>query len=238
MPGTMIGANEKSSWKPNNLFVIPYPSSGHFTQPFGGQCLKDLFNHNRTIFILFVGADRKPNRSIKIKFSPHTMRNKVVDQMQVQTKKSYTNFTSEQNNASRVMYVVKGPGNDLIAMNWMRHAVFCLQPPGDSNCRKSFYDAAISGCIPVTFQLPYTSHVPYPFENVINYSDFTVKVPLNKTIEQTILPYRTNSSLVHQLQQKLARVIPYLQYNDPSVYDTIGHDAFTMILSEVQSKLL
>ena len=237
MERTMIGTLEKSSWKVNNLFVVPYPSSGHLSQPFGGDYLKSLFNVNRTIFILFVGRDRAPNRRRKLKWRPHTNRNKVVDQMQVQTNESYVEFASGLHNESRVMYTPQHD-DDVAIMTWLRHAVFCLQPAGDSNTRKSFYDAAISGCIPVIFQLPYTKHVPYPFENLLNYTDFSVKVPLDKSIEETLHPYGANPSLVLQLQENLARVIPYLQYNDPAVYDTIGHDAFTLILNEVQRRLL
>ena len=30
-------------------------------------------------------------------------------------------------------------------------SVFCLQPPGDSVCRRGVWDSLFSGCIPVTF---------------------------------------------------------------------------------------
>ena len=117
-------------------------------------------------------------------------------------------------------------------MKWMRESVFCLQPPGDTNSRKSFYDALLNGCIPVTFQIANVSHVTYPFESVLDYSKFTVKVPLDKTYMEVLEPYKTNFNALSELQRNLLQVLPYLQYNDPTSSFNMT-DAFDVVMYEI-----
>ena len=111
--------------------------------------------------------------------------------------------------------------------------MFCLQPPGDTATRKSFYDSIISGCIPVLFELSYIpTRVTYPFDTKIDYSKFTVMIPANKTFTEVLDPYRHDTDAVKQLQKNLARVAKYLQYNDISTPD-VDVDAFHLILDQV-----
>ena len=111
--------------------------------------------------------------------------------------------------------------------------MFCLQPPGDTATRKSFYDSVISGYIPVLFELPYIpTHATYPFETKIDYSNFTVMIPANKTFTNILDPYRHDTDAVKQLQKNLARVAKYLQYNDITTPD-VDVDAFQLLLHQV-----
>jgi hypothetical protein len=41
--------------------------------------------------------------------------------------------------------------NPAILLGAMHQSQFCLQPPGDSPTRRSFFDAMLAGCIPVIF---------------------------------------------------------------------------------------
>ena len=121
-------------------------------------------------------------------------------------------------------------------MQWMQNSVFCLQPPGDTASRKSFYDAITCGCIPVTFELPYLGvgeKVEYPFYSKLNYSKFTVHVPADRSFHDVLEPYRQDSEAVKSLQYNLAQVAQYLQYNDVTQLDN-GVDAFHMIMSQVR----
>ena len=232
--------------------VAPYPSDGHFTKTQGGEYVKTLFQHTRNIFILFVGRTRQGHA----KTGPHTIRNHVMGQIKTHTDKSYTKFmartkiekiekTEKREKIEKiemienpVQYSPKDcvkPPYDEHTTEWMRHSVFCLQPPGDSNSRKSFYDSVVSGCIPVLFELSYVKHVTYPFERYVDYSKFTVTVPMNKTIEETLREYRDNAALVRELQENLRHIMQYLQYNDPSAYD-VGDDAFTLLVKEMYDR--
>ena len=222
-----------------SMFVAPYPSDGHFTSPGGGEYVNSLFKHKRDVFILFAGKTRKHS----LKTPPHAMRNSVIAQLKTRTDHSYHKFKEERGGEIPVDSIplhyaphdCRKPPYDEQTTEWMRHSVFCLQPPGDSNSRKSFFDALISGCIPVLFQLSYVNHVTYPFEEYIDYSKFTVTVPLNKSVKQTLRKYRKNAAVISELQENLRQIMQYLQYNDPSAYD-VGDDAFTLLVKEMYDR--
>ena len=196
-----------------------------------------LFNHDREVFILFAGKNRMESENLPSR----SFRYKILKELTKITDKPFEEFISGTPNGS-VNSVFYKPGKcssppyTEYTTEWMRHSIFCLQPPGDTNSRKSFYDAIISGCIPVLFELPYLSHVTYPFERYIDYSKFTVTVPLGETFYETLDRYKLGSHLIHQLQMNLKKVMPLLQYNDPSSYN-VGNDAFSMIIKEIQDKL-
>ena len=213
------------------VLVVPYPSSPHFTVKKGGEYVRKLFDYERQIHILFVGKSRGGGHG------PRSMRKKIVDQISHETKQSFKEFASHTDLITVTSIAVSPYGTSVIT-EWMRNSVFCLQPPGDTNARKSFYDAMMCGCIPVTFQLSYLNHVTYPFERYLDYSHFSVKIPLSQTFESVLGAYRNNTSLIRSLQRNLTQVLQYLQYNDPTVYDEAGTDAFTVILSEIQRILL
>ncbi len=46
-------------------------------------------------------------------------------------------------------------------LDYYRHSVFCLQPPGDMDGRKAIFDSISTGCIPVIF-IPNLLHIKYP----------------------------------------------------------------------------
>jgi hypothetical protein len=72
------------------------------------------------------------------------------------------------------------PCNDPpVLLSAMYQSEFCLQPPGDSPTRRSFFDAMLVGCIPVIFQKEaawsqYVHHLP---ENGASYS---VYIPVRR----------------------------------------------------------
>ena len=116
---------------------------------------------------------------------------------------------------------------------WMKHSLFCLQPPGDSPTRKSFYDALLSGCIPVLFKTTKTLTV-YPFEDWLDYTQFTVTI--NATVvrkENGIFEHLKtfNKNKIEQMQQALAKAAPQLQYNYP--LNNLKMDAVDGILKQI-----
>ena len=117
-------------------------------------------------------------------------------------------------------------------MEWLTNSVFCLQPPGDSPSRKSFYDSIMAGCIPVIFETPGVGHIIYPFENVLDYSTFSVKIPANKKFLYVLEQYAKDDDKVRALQKGMFKVIKYLQY---SYAVTTGphDDAIQLVMDEL-----
>ena len=108
---------------------------------------------------------------------------------------------------------------------------FYFQPEGDSPTRKSFYDAILSGCIPVLFQ----KGVRYPYEDTLNYTNFVVFVDLADAMDKdgniVDLLRTIPQSTITKMQETLSYVAQYFQYG---VYSD-GEDAFTMLLRQVLS---
>ena len=226
-------ASTPQRWYYNTL-VAPYGAYGHFIQKDGGAHMNTMATKSRSIHIFFAGA-----AFVDAKANSRAFRNRVVKQIPVQTSQSFHTFYKNCNNCSDDVIMFRAylrPCSHVRPARiagWMQNSIFCLQPPGDSETRKSFYDSIVSGCIPVFFELPYIpTRVTYPFDTKIDYSKFTVKIPANKTITEMLDPYRHDVDAVKQLQRNLARVAKYLQYNDISTPDVDG-DAFHLLMDQV-----
>jgi hypothetical protein len=105
---------------------------------------------------------------------------------------------------------------------------FAFQPPGVTPTKKPFFDALLSGCIPVIFQ----PRFDIPFSHMLNYHDFTVYVDPVEILDTGVdivqvlrrMPWRQ----VKHMQKTIKMIAKFLQYG---LYD--GEDAFAMSLREV-----
>ena len=216
-----------------NTLVAPYQSFGHFTHADVTSYMNSIMNKPRPIHVFLAGASHGTDKG-----DSQALRNTVIRQMPMQMHHSYSTFFKLCKNCSDdvIMFTAYRTCVYIQAeriIGWMQNSVFCLQPPGDTATRKSFYDSIISGCIPVLFELPYIpTRVTYPFDTKIDYSKFTVMIPANKTFTEVLDPYRHDTDAVKQLQKNLARVAKYLQYNDISTQD-VDVDAFHLLLDQV-----
>ena len=218
-----------------NLFhsalVAPYPAYGHFTKTDGGAYMNKTLNMPRKVHVFFAGKSRSAGLS-----RSKAIRDMVVKQMPEETTSSFQTFYKRCNNCHDdvIWFWVDTKctaTNSAKIVGWMQNSVFCLQPPGDTATRKSFFDSVISGCIPVIFEYKST-RITYPFDTKIDYRKFTVMIPANKTFTEVLDPYRNNTDAVDQLQKNLSTVAKYLQYNDNSTPDA-DVDAFHLLMQEV-----
>ncbi|XP_013417905.1 probable xyloglucan galactosyltransferase GT17 [Lingula anatina] len=213
------------------LVVAPYPSYGHFIQ---GENITApalhswLYNHTRTVRVFMAAGERRSN----------PFRNLILDQFPPATDVSYTEHMAARGRGEETEMVwLKTPEcqgrHRNTTMLWMKHAVFCVQPSGDSPTRKSFYDAILSGCIPVIFE--FKNKVKYPFSASIDYSKFTVSIPeenIKAGVSILHVLNRVTSDQIKDMQRHLVAVAPLLQYSYPPL--TRGHhDAVDMILHEI-----
>ncbi|KAG0555530.1 hypothetical protein KC19_12G175800 [Ceratodon purpureus] len=103
--------------------------------------------------------------------------------------------------------------NPPVLLSAMHQSEFCLQPPGDSPTRRSFFDAMLVGCIPVIFQKEaawsqYVHHLP---QDGASYSIFIPMTLANKRNVIDILS-QVSKSRIHKMRANIARLIPRILY--------------------------
>lgn len=99
--------------------------------------------------------------------------------------------------------------------NELAHSTFAFCPAGWSVWSPRFYDALISGSIPVLFDDKWI----LPFENVIDYSSisFIIKRADLKVAEQTLQDLKR--SRAKQMVQEMKRLAKYFRYDDDNITD-------------------
>lgn len=132
-----------------NWHAVPFPADYHYSgtkQNSQSQLVTAPWERpskaeNRTIVVSFLGNARKYSAINTL------IREALIAQCQNHT--DYCSHGSYKHDAT-----ISGPNDE------SRKAVFCLQPPGDMPTRKSVFDSALSGCIPVLFH-PLTARYMY-----------------------------------------------------------------------------
>ncbi|KAK9087436.1 hypothetical protein Syun_029830 [Stephania yunnanensis] len=99
----------------------------------------------------------------------------------------------------------------------MRGSEFCLHPAGDtpSSCR--LFDAILSLCIPVIV----SDQIELPFEGMIDYSEFSVFVPVSSALQPNWLVGHLRSFSTKQkdtFRRNMAQIQPIFEYDN-------GHQA-------------
>ncbi|KAF3791239.1 Xyloglucan-specific galacturonosyltransferase [Nymphaea thermarum] len=134
---------ERQPWHRNDV-GIPYPTNFHPTSDQDIISLQSkLSESKRKTLISFAGSGRpRMKKNIRRILIKECMRNSSVC--------TYLDC--------KVVDCVS-PGK---VVKLLMESEFCLQPPGDSPTRKSFFDSLVYGCIPVVFD-PFTAHFQYPW---------------------------------------------------------------------------
>ncbi|XP_041352989.1 probable xyloglucan galactosyltransferase GT14 isoform X2 [Gigantopelta aegis] len=223
-----------------HAIVVPYPSYIHFNytkvtddDAYAAENVSK-YMYNRRLFLLFAASLRRTN----------PFRGKIIDQFVVKTELGYKEYFKSDDvvNRDQVMLVTRERiGNHYnMTIEWMFNSVFCLQPHGDSPTWKSFYDSILSGCIPVVFQFP-IENVEFPFQRALNYSDFIVRIPVNRNgdLEENIPVYdylcKIPLTEISRLQTNLIKVLHLFQY--PVIgteQNSDEKDALEMIVDEIR----
>ncbi|KAK3098688.1 hypothetical protein FSP39_022044 [Pinctada imbricata] len=216
-------------------FVIsaPYPSYIHYVNGRESSKRRDIPDlSNRDVIILLAAGRRRSNPD----------RARIMDQFSVQTTQEYSKYKDTRSSNPRfdmIFYYTdecrKGPR--LGTVPWMMHSVFCLQPPGDSPTRKSFFDALLSGCIPVLF--PYDNHKSaWPFTDFLPYNEFTVTIRLSKFLANSEKVLDTlkeiPTSEIQRLHNNVLKVSQWFQYSVPNEDLEEPNDAMLYIFKELQ----
>ena len=214
------------------LTVVPYPSYAHLNDVKHGAYVLSLQNRTRSVFAFLAAGTRRSNH----------FRNLILDQFKDNLTKFglpqyFSHYKVSANTTIEKVWLGTPECNGKhheYTLQWMTHSVFCIQPPGDSPTRKSFFDSIASGCIPVIFQAPFSQI--YPFTKTINYKKFTVFIPASR-IERGESVLKTLKEIkprtIQAMQAYLQTVIRYFQYSFP-LTDFKHDDAMVKILEELQ----
>ncbi|XP_031475515.1 xyloglucan-specific galacturonosyltransferase 1-like [Nymphaea colorata] len=132
---------ERQPWHSNDV-GIPYPTNFHPTSDQDIISLQSkLSESKRKTLISFAGSGRpRMKKNIRRILIEECMRNSSVC--------TYLDCK---------LVDCVSPGT---VAKLLMESEFCLQPPGDSPTRKSFFDSLVYGCIPVVFD-PFTAHFQY-----------------------------------------------------------------------------
>lgn len=217
-----MGENLLVNQAAQSLLVVPYPSYIHFTSKTASVINS---KYDRSVFALLPVAHSEES----------SISAKLANQFNGSTSLSYTKyFQGKKRGMYDVVHINPEAKNDEVkirkTISWMTRSVFCLIPPGESATRREFYDAVLSGCIPVLF---IKKEIPYAFASSLDYSKFSVAVKQSDIVDgrKVIDILKTISPpVIKQLQYNLDLVSQRLQY---SLMKTNVPDAIDIALIEL-----
>lgn len=252
---TFIGIEKESnpSWSNNpytfgkSILVAPYPAYNHFIDTMQESKLSEydrrLQNLNESQFRLQVPS--LDERNVLLFLGCGTRRSnyfraRIMDQFPIQTDDDYDEYINA-NKVTKVDQIMLKTNECALkhrytTIPWMMKSIFCLQPPGDSPTRKSFYDSILSGCIPVTFKLMFPTKLP--FSDKLNYDDFTYTIDeklisrYNKTVIEIVNSIPKEK--VNFLHNNILKVAKWFQYSMPDGGPQQDDDAMTLILDKLR----
>ncbi|XP_076101024.1 uncharacterized protein LOC143070734 [Mytilus galloprovincialis] len=215
-----------------SINVVPYPSFIHWVP--GNMTNNSLpipSLNQRDVFIFLPAGLVCQNE----------FRCKIMEQFKHKTNKSYEEYKNKTLPTEMVFFEVAqcDEETERNLVLWMHRSVFCLQPPGDSPTRKSFYDSIMSGCIPVTFG---NHSLQYAFSKYFDFSKFSVSIPVDiASNDKGILNFLKDIDMktLKRLHSNLLHIMKYMQYSISSDDKTEEpDDAMKFILAEIADKLI
>lgn len=222
---------------PKPILVAPYPSYGHLSTN-GTEYTDALFLDKRRVLVLLAASTRRSNPTRRALFKQLANATSLSIEQYFRSRVAHS-YTDTVDQAWLITPECRGEHNR-ITIQWMWNSVFCLEPPGDSPTRKSFYDAVISGCIPVLLSNS-RFKVKYPFDDVIDYGKFTVSFPEKAIQSQEIHVVdalkNINQTVISEKQEYMKSILKYLQYSYPLSQDNEDNDAMSLLLRSISSEV-
>ena len=105
-------------------------------------------------------------------------------------------------------------------------ATFCLEPPGDTMTRRSFYEDILLGCIPVVFRNDDAFLRQFAFSDYVPYRDMWVSIPadavINSQVDVVAKLVAIPESEILEKRRLLAKWAPAFAYNKPKIRRQLG----------------
>ncbi|XP_031495699.1 probable xyloglucan galactosyltransferase GT20 [Nymphaea colorata] len=202
---------ERQPWHSNDV-GIPYPTNFHpKTDKEISRFQSKLSRTKRRIHVSFAGAGR-PNLTDNVR-----------------------SFLIEEcaNNSSLCTYLDCKSGsciNPKTVIKLFMESEFCLQPPGDSPTRKSFFDSLVYGCIPVIFD-PFTAYYQYPWHLPEDHTLYSVYINQEEVKQGKVKVLTALQSISAKQRKEMRRYIiselmPQIVYANPNSNLHRFRDAF------------
>lgn len=230
------GSNPNDDWfmktAAQSVNVIPYPSFVHVVPENVLDNKLPILDLDQRDVLIFLPAGT---------VCTNDLRCQIMEQFDQKTKLSYDDYKHRNLSTDTVLLEVMNcdDNTDNNLVPWMQHSIFCLQPPGDSPTRKSFYDSLTCGCIPVIFG---NHSLQYAFSSYFDFSKFTVSIPTDVVYEgnRSILKFlqTIDKPTIQKLHINLLGIIKYMQYSITEQDVEEPNDAFKLIFAELIDKLI
>lgn len=133
----------------------------------------------------------------------------------------------------RHMALAEGLGN---IHKQMARSTFCIQPPGDTLTRKSFYESVILGCIPVVFRNDSMFVSQLAFSSVIPWSNIFLYIEESRVLSGVDIIHdllNMNRSAIAERQKNILQHKRMITFSTDSYNDISNPDAFAMTLQEL-----
>ena len=191
--------------KENNRFVsMPFPSGYHWYDKIINVPWQRNPFKSRNLTAVYLGSTQTLNPA-------HTKIRRAMTAQCEQSKECHwlkLGHTSKDNNIAEFL-------------TSYRRAVFCLCPPGDDPARKAVFDAILSGCIPVIFEVAtlynqYPWHIGEQAALDMSVSISGAQVRAGKMDFMKVL-LAISPEVIRRKQEAIAKYAPRIQYSTPPI---------------------
>lgn len=214
---------ERQPWQVNDI-GIPHPTGFH---PRSDDDIvawqQKIISSWRKNMVSFVGAAR-PN-------APDNIRSVLIHQC-----------SSDHTGGCRFLDCRSGGCDkpETVTLAFME-SEFCLQPPGDSPTRKSFFDSLISGCIPVVFD-PFTAYYQYAWHLPEDVTKFSVFIDQDEVREKKVDVMERLRKISKEEKEDMRSYIVYelmpgLVYGDSNAELKTFQDAFLITMNNLLDRV-
>lgn len=202
--------------------AVPYPTSWH---PYADEHIRvwqdTVRSSKRETLVLYAGASRGNN----------LLREELFRQC------------DRQPNVNCTLVSCNGGGGlncareQDVLLEKLLNAVFCLQPPGDSETRKGVFDCLVAGGIPVFFDVR-TAHSQYKWHLPSNVTSYSVILPREETVQGKLDVVNELAQIPHEsvarMQKAVRELLPNIVYKRPAGSSTMRNkDAFDLAIDNL-----
>ncbi len=191
--------------KPDNKFVsVPFPSGYHWWDGIKNLPWDLSLAPGRNLVAVYLGSTQTLNPA-------HTKIRRAMTAQCNASKECHWKQIAHSSTDNKIA--------DFLSI--YKRAIFCLCPPGDDPARKAVFDAIISGCIPVIFEVA-TLYNQYPWHiGEQDALDISVSIPGGQVrsgkLDFMKVLLSIKPDVIAAKQRALARVAPRVQYAVPPI---------------------
>ncbi len=240
-----------------NWISVPFPSNYHTIESKATNLPWKQKNESRKYPFCYLGSPEVTAKKQK------ALRKKLIEFCEKYSKDCY--FTQLPSHSSNVDYfhlsnvsssqivTLRSKSSKIQSVNLYNDCQFCFTPGGDFPTRKAFFDAYLSGCIPIVFQLE-SAHFQWPYHwinranaynSVLYYSRERFMTQTLENNYKLLMKYSENPNFIQGKLETIAEIGNRLQYSHlpeeiitkKKTFKPIEKDAFEVIIDILRMKV-